>query len=68
MVKIVKNGRPDFKRARLTGLSARRARRRKSRGPKGLQLEVGGQRLLVETYVQDSKSRVAVYKKFICFS
>ena len=32
---------PFFKRARLTGLSAERARRTKSRGPKGLQLEVG---------------------------
>ena len=40
MVKIVKNGGPDLLRARRTGLSARRAQRTKSRGPKGLQLEV----------------------------
>ena len=48
--KMVKNGRPDLKRARHTGLSARRAGRTKSRGPKGLQLNVGhrrGPRLLV---------------------
>ena len=44
MVKMVKNGGPDVKRARRTGLSARMARRTKSRGPKGLQLEVGAQR------------------------
>ena len=48
MVQIVKNGKKnggtDFKRARRTGLSARRARRTKSRGPKGLQLEVGPRR------------------------
>ena len=44
MVKMVKNGRPDLKRARRTGLSTRRARKTKSRGPKGLQLEVGAQR------------------------
>ena len=47
MVKMVKNGGPELKRARRTGLSARRA---KSRGPKGLQLEVGARgapRLLV---------------------
>ena len=43
-VKMIKNGGPDLKRARLTGLSARRARRTKSRGPKGLQLEVGARR------------------------
>ena len=42
--KIVKNGRPDLKRAQRTGLSARKARRTKSRGPKGLQLEVGARR------------------------
>ena len=35
---------PDLKRAQRTGLSARRARRTKSRGPKGLQLEVGARR------------------------
>ena len=35
---------PDLKQARRTGLSARRARRKKSRGPKGLQLEVGARR------------------------
>ena len=40
MVQMVKNGGPDLKRARRTGLSARRVRRTKSRGPKGLQLEV----------------------------
>ena len=33
-----------LKRARRTGLSARRARRTKSRGPKGLQLEAGARR------------------------
>ena len=44
MVKMVKNGGPELKRARRTGLSARRARRTKSRGPKGLQLEVGARR------------------------
>ena len=33
-----KNGGPDLKRARRTGLNARRT---KSRGPKGFQLEVG---------------------------
>ena len=42
--KMVKNGRPDLKRAQRTGLSARRARRTKSRGPRGLQLEVGARR------------------------
>ena len=42
--KMVKNGGPDLKRARRTGLSARRAQRTKSRGPKGLQLEVGARR------------------------
>ena len=31
---------PDLRRARRTGLSARRARRAKSSGPKGLQLEI----------------------------
>ena len=41
IVKMVKNGGPELKRARRTG---RRARRTKSRGPKGLQLEVGAQR------------------------
>ena len=47
---MVKNGGPDLKWARHTGLSARRAGMAKSRGPKGLQLEVGprsGPRLLV---------------------
>ena len=39
-----KNGRPDLDQAQCTGLSARRVRRRKSRGPKGLQLEAGAQR------------------------
>ena len=42
--KMVKNGGPDLKRAQRTGLSARRARRTKSRGLKGLQLEVGARR------------------------
>merc|ERR1719239_1572884 len=42
--KMVKIGGPDLKRAQRTGLSARRARRTKSRGPKGLQLEVGARR------------------------
>ena len=40
----------DLQRARLTGMSARRVRRTKSKGPKGLQLEVGARkapRLLV---------------------
>ena len=37
---MVKNGGPDLKRAQHTGLSARRAVRTKSRGPKGLRLEV----------------------------
>ena len=41
IVKMVKNGGLDLKWARHTGLSARRAGRTKSRGPKGLQLEVG---------------------------
>ena len=40
IVVVVKNGRPNIKRARRTGLSAQRARRTKSRGSKGLQLEV----------------------------
>ena len=44
MVQMVKNGGPDLKRARRTGPSARRARGTKSRGPKGLQLEVGARR------------------------
>ena len=35
---------PNLKRARHTGLSARMARKTKSRGPKGLQLEVGARR------------------------
>ena len=51
MVKMVKNGGPELKRARRIGLSARRARRTKSRCPKDLQLEVGARRaprLLVE--------------------
>ena len=38
---MVKNGGPDLKQARRTGLSAQRARRTKSRGLKNLQLEVG---------------------------
>ena len=42
--KMVNNGGRDLKRARRTGLSARRARRTKSRGPNGLQLEVGARR------------------------
>ena len=42
--KMVKNGGPDLKQAQCTGLSARRARRTKSRGSKGLQLEVGARR------------------------
>ena len=42
--KMVKNGRPDLKRAQHTGLSARRAQRTKSRGPKGVRLEVGARR------------------------
>ena len=42
--KMVKNGGPDLKRARSTGLSARRARRTKSIGPMGLQLQVMAQR------------------------
>ena len=41
---MVKNGGPDLKRAQRTCLSARRARRTKSRGPKGLQLEVWARR------------------------
>ena len=44
MVKMVKNGEPDLKRARRTGPSARRARGTKSRGPKGIELEVGARR------------------------
>ena len=44
MVQMVKNGGPDLKRARRTGLSAQRAQRTKSIGPKGLQLEVGARR------------------------
>ena len=43
---MVKNGGLDLERARRTVLSARRARRTKSRGPKGLQLEVGARRAL----------------------
>ena len=43
-LKMVKNGGPDLKQAQRTGLSARRARRTKSRGPKGLQIEVGARR------------------------
>ena len=39
-----KIGGPDLKRAQRTGLSARRAQRTKSRGPKGLQLDVGARR------------------------
>ena len=41
---MVKNGESDLQRARHTGLSARRARRTKSRGPEGLHLEVGARR------------------------
>ena len=41
---MVKNCGPDLKQARQTGLSARKAPRTKSRGPKGLQLEVGARR------------------------
>ena len=51
--KMVKDGGPDLKRAQRTGLSARRARRTKSRGPKGLQPEVRAlraPRLLVHLY------------------
>ena len=52
--KMVKNGGPDLKRAQRTVLSARRARRMESRGPKGLQLDVGARRaprLLVSVYI-----------------
>ena len=35
---------PDLKQARRTGLGARRAQRTKSRGLKGIQLEVGPRR------------------------
>ena len=52
--KMVKNGGPDLKQAQRTGLSARRAQRTKSRGPKGPQLEVGARRvprLLVFLYL-----------------
>ena len=56
--KMVKNGGPDLKRAQRTGLSARRVRRTKSIGPKGLQLEVGARRaprLLVQnTFPHDT--------------
>ena len=48
---MVKNGGPDLKQAQRTGLSARRT---KSRGPKGLQIEVGARRaprLLVYIYI-----------------
>ena len=44
IVKMVKNGGPDLRQARRIDLSARRARMTKSRGPKGLQLEVGARR------------------------
>ena len=44
--KILKNGALDLKQARRTGLSARKAWRTKSRGPKVLQLEVGAWRAL----------------------
>ena len=40
-LKIVKNGWPDLKLAQRIGLSAGRAQITKSRGPKGLQQEVG---------------------------
>ena len=42
---------PDLKGARRTVLSAQRARRSKSRGPKGLQLEVGAQRAHISTHL-----------------
>ena len=65
MVKMVKHGGPDLKRARRTGLSARRAGRMKLRGLKGLQLEVWAQRaprLLVCTiYTNVHKYSVYIY-------
>ena len=69
---MVKNGGPDLKQARRTGLSARRARRTKSRGPKGLQPEVGARRaprLLVVKYsyskmVKDSNFPYHIGLKF----
>ena len=54
--KMVKNGRPDLQRARRTGPSARRARGTKSRGPKGLQLEVRARRA----------PRLLVIHNFVC--
>ena len=62
---MVKNGGPDLKWARRTGLSTLRARRTKSIGPKGHQLEVGARRaprLLVYPYIRDS-SAAAPYRK-----
>ena len=44
MVKMVKKDGADLKQALRTGLSARKAGMTKSRGPKGLQLEVGPRR------------------------
>ena len=61
MLKMVKNdGGPELRRARRIGLSARRELRTKSRGPKGLQLEVGARRaprLLVNT-IKGSHSQI----------
>ena len=48
--KMDKNGGLDLKRAQNIGLSAQRAGKTKSRGPKGFQLEVGAPRLLVTSY------------------
>ena len=42
--KMVKNGEADLQRVQRTVLCAQRARRTRSRGPKGLQLEVGVRR------------------------
>ena len=74
MVKMVKNGQKwskwskhgglDLQRARRTGLSARRAQRTMSKGPKGLQFEVGAwraPRLLVKSY-----SKCELFAKCVC--
>ena len=68
LLKIVKNGRPDLKRARRTGLSARRTRRTKSRGPKGLQLEVGARRaprLLYTIFTYQNKLNLEWIEDFL---
>ena len=64
---------PDLKRAWRTVLSARRAQRTKSRGPKGLQLEVGARRapgldfqLKIDSQEYNSRRSWAVCHQSVC--